>query len=360
LQKAFDAGALRFFGDLVHLAEPASFHALAAHMRRAAWVVYAKKPFGGPAQVLAYLGRYTHRVAIANSRIQDCDGDHVAFAWKDYRDGGAVKTMCLKPDEFIRRNQHNVIACWGVPKRMEPSKRIPIGKLYANILLDCSKLERSKSSVKARLVSSNRHWLQPRGLTCPFGFGAPPHHIFLKSRMKSGFVRSPTPTAPFVCLQILIRVESGAVQRFVSKHMMAGGNISMPKMKCRAFDDAKTGSHQRIHLRSPGYGMAVPVTTRRHHVRQAERFPVSTKGVGHDVIATPGNARIVQPDLVENRPPRCPSEAGVPVAAEIAEQHRVRVLHVDCPETLPHLATPGIRRTSTRKPNYAICQLYDC
>jgi hypothetical protein len=80
LQNAFNAGALRFFGDLVHLAEPASFHALAAHMRRAAWVVYAKKPFGGPAQVLAYLGRYTHRVAIANSRIQDCDGDHVAFA----------------------------------------------------------------------------------------------------------------------------------------------------------------------------------------------------------------------------------------------------------------------------------------
>ncbi|MGO9742402.1 MAG: IS91 family transposase [Roseiarcus sp.] len=103
LQKAFDVGALRFFGDLVHLAEPLSFHALAAHMRRAAWVVYAKKPFGGPAQVLAYLGRYTHRVAIANSRIQDCDDDHVAFAWKDYRDGGAVKTMCLKPDEFIRR-----------------------------------------------------------------------------------------------------------------------------------------------------------------------------------------------------------------------------------------------------------------
>src|ERR1700721_3658008 len=57
LQKAFDAGVLRFFGDLVHLAEPASFHALAAHMRRAAWVVHAKKPFGGPAQVLAYLGR---------------------------------------------------------------------------------------------------------------------------------------------------------------------------------------------------------------------------------------------------------------------------------------------------------------
>ena len=52
-------------------------------MRRVDWIVYLKKPFGGPAQVLAYLGRYTHRVAIANSRIQDCDDNHVAFAWKD-------------------------------------------------------------------------------------------------------------------------------------------------------------------------------------------------------------------------------------------------------------------------------------
>src|SRR5271169_2973348 len=103
LQKAFEPGALRFFGDLVHLAEPASFHALAAHLRRAAWVVYAKKPFGGPAQVLAYLGRYTHRVAIANSRIRACDDDHVAFTWKDYRQNGAEKIMRLKPDEFIRR-----------------------------------------------------------------------------------------------------------------------------------------------------------------------------------------------------------------------------------------------------------------
>ena len=103
LQKAFDAGALRFFGDLVHLAEPASFHALAAHMRRAAWVVYAKKPFGGPAQVLAYLGRYTHRVAITNSRLAAIEDDHVAFAWKDYRQNGACKIMKLAPDEFIRR-----------------------------------------------------------------------------------------------------------------------------------------------------------------------------------------------------------------------------------------------------------------
>ncbi|MGH6795209.1 MAG: IS91 family transposase [Methylocella sp.] len=103
LKRAFDAGALRFFGALAHLAGRAAFAGHIAAMRRIDWVVYAKKPFGGPAQVLAYLGRYTHRVAIANSRIKALDDDCVAFTWKDYRQNGAVKVMQLKPDEFIRR-----------------------------------------------------------------------------------------------------------------------------------------------------------------------------------------------------------------------------------------------------------------
>ena len=103
LQGAFEAGALAFFGDLAHVAQPAGFAALIARPRRIDWVVYAKKPFGGPAQVLAYLGRYTHRVAISNSRIKALDDDAVAFTWKDYRQNGAVKVMHLKPDEFIRR-----------------------------------------------------------------------------------------------------------------------------------------------------------------------------------------------------------------------------------------------------------------
>lgn len=103
LQKAYDAGALRFFGDLINLADPKNFRALVTDMRGADWVVYAKKPFGGPAQVLAYLGRYTHRVAIANSRLVALDDDHVAFTWKDYRQNRADKIMKLAPDEFIRR-----------------------------------------------------------------------------------------------------------------------------------------------------------------------------------------------------------------------------------------------------------------
>jgi len=100
---AFNAGALRFFGDLAFLAELDAFAGRIKAMQRINWVVYAKRPFGGPAQVLAYLGRYTHRVAIANSRLVALDDDHVAFSWKDYRQNSATKIMKLKPDEFIRR-----------------------------------------------------------------------------------------------------------------------------------------------------------------------------------------------------------------------------------------------------------------
>jgi putative transposase/transposase-like zinc-binding protein len=103
LTAAFDAGTLNFFSDLASLAEPAVFATHLVAIRRISWVVYAKRPFGGPAQVLAYLGRYTHRVAIANSRLVALDEEQVAFTWKDYRQNGATKIMKLKPNEFIRR-----------------------------------------------------------------------------------------------------------------------------------------------------------------------------------------------------------------------------------------------------------------
>jgi hypothetical protein len=103
LQAAFDARRLRFFGDLAGLAEPTAFARLVAEARKIDWVVYAKPPFGGPEQVLAYLGRYTHRVAIANSRITSIENGHVAFRWKDYRHHGQAKVMTLAADEFIRR-----------------------------------------------------------------------------------------------------------------------------------------------------------------------------------------------------------------------------------------------------------------
>ena len=103
LKNAFDAGKLRFFGDLAGLADQEAFTIRLDQLRRIDWVVYAKAPFGGPEQVLAYLGRYTHRVAIANSRLISLSDGRVHFTWKDYRQDGKTKTMALDADEFIRR-----------------------------------------------------------------------------------------------------------------------------------------------------------------------------------------------------------------------------------------------------------------
>ncbi len=101
------AGRLAFHGGLTDLTRPDAFAALLAPLRRADWVVYAKRPFGGPEAVLAYLARYTHRVAIANSRIIAMDRHGVTFRWKDYRARSAGKiwrkTMTLTAPEFIRR-----------------------------------------------------------------------------------------------------------------------------------------------------------------------------------------------------------------------------------------------------------------
>ena len=99
------AGDLAFFGDLTGLSEPQAFAAYLAPLRKTEWVVYAKPPFGGPEAVLAYLSRYTHRVAISNSRIVSADANTVAFRWKDYRikNGDRQKVMRLSTSEFIRR-----------------------------------------------------------------------------------------------------------------------------------------------------------------------------------------------------------------------------------------------------------------
>jgi hypothetical protein len=103
LHAAFEAGELGFFGALAGLARSAAFTDRLSALRRVEWVVYAKPPFGGPAQVLAYLGRYTHRVAIANSRLVGMTDTDVSFRWKDYRRGGRAKLMTLSAQEFIRR-----------------------------------------------------------------------------------------------------------------------------------------------------------------------------------------------------------------------------------------------------------------
>ena len=105
LAAAHQAGALQFFGEHTGLSDAQTFAAWLAPLRQDEWVVYAKRPFAGPEAVLAYLARYTHRVAIANRRLVTLDERGVTFKWKDYRASGRTrhKTMTLDPAEFMRR-----------------------------------------------------------------------------------------------------------------------------------------------------------------------------------------------------------------------------------------------------------------
>jgi hypothetical protein len=105
LNAAYQAGRLQFFADQAALAQPAAFQTFLAALRKVEWAVYAKRPFAGPEAVLAYLARYTHRTAIANSRLVAFDGERVTFKWTDYRAkaDARYKLMTLDADEFIRR-----------------------------------------------------------------------------------------------------------------------------------------------------------------------------------------------------------------------------------------------------------------
>jgi len=103
LARAYEQDKLTFHGTSAYLAQPLAFKRLLASLRAREWRVYAKPPFGGPAQVLAYLGRYTHRVAISNQRLLALKDGHVTFSWKDYTRGNQQRSMTLPTDEFIRR-----------------------------------------------------------------------------------------------------------------------------------------------------------------------------------------------------------------------------------------------------------------
>jgi hypothetical protein len=111
LLEAHDEGRLKFFGEHAGLADEKAFKAFLAPLWRSDWVVYAKKPFAGPEAVLAYLARYTHRVAISNSRLIAADANGVTFKYKDYRVEGPerYKIMTLAPHEFIRRFLFHVL-----------------------------------------------------------------------------------------------------------------------------------------------------------------------------------------------------------------------------------------------------------
>jgi hypothetical protein len=103
LKTAFQTGTLQFHGHLLPLAEPHAFASWLRVLFRHDWVVYSKRPFGGPEQVLRYLGAYTHRVAISNSRLVALANGHVTFRWRDSAHGNKKRLMTLPVDEFLRR-----------------------------------------------------------------------------------------------------------------------------------------------------------------------------------------------------------------------------------------------------------------
>lgn len=103
LRRAHARGEVLLRGTLEPLADEGAFEAQLAQVRKLPWVVYAKRPFGGPDRVLDYLGRYTHRVAISNNRLVGIDEAKVCFRWKDYRNGNRLGVMSLDAPEFIRR-----------------------------------------------------------------------------------------------------------------------------------------------------------------------------------------------------------------------------------------------------------------
>jgi hypothetical protein len=103
LEQAYAAGKLHFFGELLPLSDAQKFAQYLAPLRKRKWVVYAKAPFGGPERVLDYLGRYTHRVAISNNRLQELKAGQVTFTYKDYKHEHRKKVMTLAAEEFLRR-----------------------------------------------------------------------------------------------------------------------------------------------------------------------------------------------------------------------------------------------------------------
>jgi len=161
LKDAYRAHALSFEGSARALAAPRAFGRLLDACYHRAWVVYAKPPFGGPERVFRYLGRYSHRVAIANSRLRGLDDTRVAFAWKDYADGRRDKVMSLAIDEFIRRfllhvlpkgfvriRHYGLLAGVNVPTKLEQCRRLleatpaakEVGRAQTSIerVLDCT------------------------------------------------------------------------------------------------------------------------------------------------------------------------------------------------------------------------------
>jgi hypothetical protein len=209
LAVAHKAGQLEFFGKHAKLADAKVFTAYLAPLRKYEWVVYSKRPFGGPEEVLRYLARYTHRVAISNRRLIACDEKGVTFKWKDYRIEGAerYKVMTLATDEFIRRFLIHVLPAgfhriryYGLlasGKRAENVARARELLLTPPPVIPIDAIKAINASSETR-TENNAQEVQPQKHACPCCGG----QMTIIERFARGATPQHQPTAPVVAIRI--------------------------------------------------------------------------------------------------------------------------------------------------------------
>ena len=166
LKALFDAGKLEFHGEWTALAQARPFATLLREAAQPEWVVYAKRPFAGPQQVLAYLSRYTHRVAISNRRLVSADDQNVTFTYKDYADGARSKTMTLDTAEFVRRFCLHVL-----PERFVKIRHYGLlGNRQRKERLACARklLGASPPPAPAETATTPAPGAEPPRVRCPF------------------------------------------------------------------------------------------------------------------------------------------------------------------------------------------------
>jgi hypothetical protein len=184
---------LQFFGNHARLADAKAFAAYLAPLRESEWVVYSKRPFGGPEEVLRYLARYTHRVAISNRRLIACDDKGVTFRWKDYRVEGPdrYKVMTLDTHEFIRRFLMHVLPAGF--HRIRYYGLLASGKRAENVARARQLLTPPIIAVDAiKAISGNAAEPQPVKHACPCCGG----HMIIIERFQRGATPRYRPSPP--------------------------------------------------------------------------------------------------------------------------------------------------------------------
>jgi hypothetical protein len=199
LGAAYRAGELQFFGKHARLINPQAFAAYLKPLRNTNWVVYCKRPFGGPKEVLRYLARYTHRVAISNRRLIACDENGVTFKWKDYRLEGRAryKVMTLATDEFIRRFLMHVLPAGF--HRIRYCGLLASGKRAENIARACKLLTPPLIPVDAiKAANTNTDQPQTPEHRCPCCGG----RMIIVERFERGSTPRSHPSPPTPMIRI--------------------------------------------------------------------------------------------------------------------------------------------------------------